>query len=332
MLLITSIHAIGYGVVFKSDMTTDLMLNIIGSVNSVAVNGFILLSAFFIRKGSNPVKIIKLETQLLIYGLVLLIVSIALKTFSLSVALKSLFPILSYHWWYPVNYIILLILSPYLIDFLATLNRKKHFVFITILIVIVQGYLQCNPLIGAEVFIGHSSHGLLWWIELFVIGDYLRKYGAHIKILPAMISFLISIFLIFAYSVFLPSISLLKYMHDVFQWNGFFSLVATVSLFIIFSRLNISIKAENKKLLWLNNKIVPAIFGVYLIQEHNGIREWLWNTVSIYKYNAFVIPLMIILVFLGLLLCSVVINELNLIVAKAISKSLEKLYYKGEYD
>jgi surface polysaccharide O-acyltransferase-like enzyme len=85
---------------------------------------------------------------------------------------------------------------------------------------------------------------------------------------------------------------------DFNSYNALLSLVLSVSSFITFLYLKIPSK---KWLVQTVSFLAPTTFGIYLIQEHNAVRDALWEFVNInqYAHSPWLFPMML-LVFLGL--------------------------------
>ena len=75
--------------------------------------------------------------------------------------------------------------------------------------------------------------------------------------------------------------------------------------FILF--LNIDIKLP-KKIAMPWNFIIRAVFGIYLIQEHNTVRDALWGWINIERWaTSPYLVLMVIAIFISLWLVAIIL-------------------------
>ena len=123
--------------------------------------------------------------------------------------------------------------------------------------------------------------GILWLIYMYLVGGYLRIYPPEIKNnILLIIGGLLIILLVF-YQYFKPRVAFLSNFGFLAE-DSIFSLSLSVILFLLFE----GIKSKSQGL----NKFITAVasssFGVYLIQEHCMVRNWLW--LEVVKSNTMV--------------------------------------------
>lgn len=308
MFLITTIHMINYaGLVVEvpGGHINYWLLNGIQVLQVFSISGFTMISAYYlVDKPFKINRILKFALSVIFYSIVLYLISMVLVKpgFSKVLTLKSFFPFLTYHYWYPVNYLFLLALAPFLNRLIGALTRKKLLLCIGVLTVICSVYFHVNPFVEAEIFLGHHTHNILWFILLYLIAGYLKHYDRkHPKLVDIGLLCLTGGMLlvlhvlknnIFGLTSTYPLI--LKFLDkiDLLSYNSVLSLLFAVSSFALFTQIKIT-PAK-----WLSKTMaftVPAVFVIYLFQEHNGIRDALWSFVNIAQWagSYWLVPVMI---------------------------------------
>lgn len=342
MFLITTIHIINYSgliSVVPSGHLNFWLLNGIQVLQVFSISGFTLISAYYlVDKPFKLNRIIKFMLTVIFFSVVIYLLAMILvrPAFSLILTAKSLFPFITYHYWYPVNYLFLLALSPFLNRLIGTLTQKKLLLGIGVLTVICSVYFHLNPFTETEIFLGHHTHNLLWFILLYVIAGYLKRYGVKCPKLMGAGAFCLSGCVLFglyavknnafglaeAYPVILKLLDKI----DLLSYNSILSLLFTVSSFILFTQLRITpAKWFSKGLVFT----VPAVFVIYLFQEHNGIRDALWAFVNIgaWAESYLLVPVMIGC-FMGVFAIAVVLHLLYRLCDKLVLSKVEGLLEK----
>lgn len=142
---------------------------------------FFMLSAWFLamekpdmRKSFRRAWIF--ERELLFYSIVLFIVTLVsvrsgLSDFThselLGLLFKSLFPFITYLWWYPASYIVFVLILPWLLEGLRALGRDKH-QKLALLMLLGFGVISVVPF--------DKRYSVLLFIYLFILVSYVRWY------------------------------------------------------------------------------------------------------------------------------------------------------------
>ena len=341
MFLITTVHIDGYSKLLR---VIDLghynfyLLNVLSVFQRFSITGFVLISAYFLVDSADTrKKIISFWLQLIFFSLTifLLVCGLDPAAFSMKYLFKSLFPVFSYHYWYPVSYLILLIFAPIINKFIKALSRKELLTTILLLGFFVSVFFHLNPCFDETVFIGHYSHSLILFLFLYLIAGYIRLHGVQRPTLLGPVLFLIcgvALFLLFTVKnianrgddaqagvvSFFQQVNLLSY-------NSLLPVLLAVSSFITF----LNLKATPPR--WLHSVVrflVPATFGVYLIQEHNVLRTAIWTRINIrqYAHSPWLLPMML-LIFLCLFAASLGIQLLYRLAHKLFLGKLEKALF-----
>ncbi len=328
MFLITSIHLDYTSIeMYIAEHSFDaITYDVLKIVQLIGVNGFIMISAYFLIESEfNWKRIVRFWFRLEFCTiLVFLCATTLIGSFSVKTALKSIFPITTQHYWYPVAYLILLLVFPLLNMIINGLNRKQHLALIITWFAFQALLLSANPMFDATAYYGYSTHSIIWFIQLYFIAGYLKKYDIRNKLLlgPIAFIFLVIVSLLFKkindkYSI--SALGTLSENMQLFECNGFFATLLTVSSFITFSML----KIKNNIIKKILSSFIPSSFFVYLIQEHESFRMILWNFVSRF-FNIICNPVVIsLIVFLLLSILALAINELYKIAYKIFISKIE---------
>lgn len=351
MFLITTIHMINYAGLVAEVPGGHLnywLLNGIQVLQVFSISGFTLISAYYlVDKPFKLNRIIKFALSVIFYSIVIYLVSLILVKPGASkvLLLKSFFPFLTYHYWYPVNYLFLLVLSPFLNRMIGALTRKKLLLCIGVLIAFCSVYFHVNPFVDAEIFLGHHTHNILWFILLYLVAGYLKHYERKHPKLMGIGLFCVTGCMLLALHVLknnifgLPSTHplVLKFLDkiDLLSYNSVLSLMFAVSSFVMFTQIKIT-PAK-----WLSKTMaftVPSVFVIYLFQEHNGIRDAWWSFVNITQWagSYWLVPVMIgwfavlfavaMVLYLLYRLCDkLFLSKLERLLEKLLDKLLHKL-------
>ena len=285
--LITTIHLFGYSDFLSIEdisLANFIVVGGISSANIVGTSGFVFITGYFLcTKGTqiNLRRIITFVLQLNFVSIAIFgVVGIVNKNFSLSLMIRSFFPILTQHFWYPFNYIVLLLMSPVLNIIVQKTTKNELRRIIILLVSIICVFLKINPFYNSSIFVGHYSHSFLWWGLLYLTAAYYRQYGVkHTRLCGVGLfsfSVIMGLLLIFGEKYF-PIISRFGLLEDysIIGW------LATTSSFIAFHQFKGKV---GNTVMRLMKYIVPATFIAYILQEHNSVRSMLWEAVNISQY------------------------------------------------
>ena len=261
-----------------------VLASFITAINRIGTSGFIFISGYYLSgKGTvhNIKKIVSFLLEINFFSVCILLASVVFtKQVSINVVIQSLMPIVTQHYWYPFNYVLLLLLYPYLNTLIGGLNKKAHLTLLLLLAGICCVYLKVDIFYTSSVFLGHSSHGFLWWVLLYFTAGYIQKYNVEYNSIWGIVFFAAcgiagTVFILLARQH--PLLNQLELADD----NSILGYCGTISLFLIFRNSRIIFGEKTKAIL---RYLVPATFTAYLFQEHNAVRSILWKTVNIEAY------------------------------------------------
>ena len=239
----------------------------------IGVNCFVLISGFFMiertqmrYKGVMRVWLITAFYPLLGYFIMTIINGDSL---SFQVILDYIEPIHSDRYWFVSQYLGLALLAPFLAKGVENLNKREY---LTLLLVLFGLFFEV-PLGGVYC----NGHSLCWFIFLFFLGGYLKRFGVPEIIINNIGKITLAIWLL----MLLLFTAANYYLN---RDNGLFTLMnvnnnnmrifLSLSVFVWFMKYPM-----NERCLSLISKTAPYVFGIYLIHEHPMIKERLWEVV-----------------------------------------------------
>lgn len=247
-----------------------------------AVNLYVLISGYFMVESKFTFKkLVVLWLQILFYSWV--IGAVCLATGLVGAEQKSLyelifiaFPVTSAHYWFATVYVILFAVSPFLNVCIAKMKRQQHKACIAVTVILFSVWNTVLPFTNAVT--DREGMDIAWFVCLYVIAAYIRKYPDCIK--RKKITYTIG-YIGFSTLVFLFGIGCVfaektigklgGYATMLYAYNSLAVLAAGLCLFACFTKVNISGKKIGKFI----NMLATATFGVYLIHEHRYLR-YLW--------------------------------------------------------
>ena len=246
----------------------------------VAVNVYVLISGYFLCESKFKwKKLLKLAIEVWFYSLIIgaIFFFTGIQRFNdLKTALNVFFPILTRSYWFISIYLIMYVLSPFLNKLINSFSKKEYQKFLITTSII---YLICNNLfIGTNLMDNTDGYGILWFMYLYFVSAYIRKYDfPKIKniyylcfyIILSIITFLSRYFII----NYLQVLNIFKDQSTIlYAYNSTTVFGASLFLFVFFK--NIKIKERCPNFIY---KVSLATFGVYLIHEHTFMRSYLFN-------------------------------------------------------
>lgn len=237
VLLHTTYSIFGYPDTFDRD---SFLVILFSSVSIYAVDVFILISGYF---GVKPKK--KSIVNLLFICFFAAVCKIIADSFSGTFDYHNLF-FLSRSNWYVVSYLGLLVLSPVLNTYIEHTSRWQ----LAGLIVAFYCYSVYFSVFPSKAGIEpgfHSGCSVIWFVEVYLIGRYLKLYGIpHFLLKHSALLLAVSVAAIFFGQVILAEIG---YGSRIPKWgaqNQPIVLLAALSMFTCFTKINIKSSFINR--------------------------------------------------------------------------------------
>lgn len=293
MLLITSLHLIGFNTAFNYNeaKANNFFILLLFFIAHIGVSSFMFISGYY---GIKPIfkSGFKLYFQTAFY-----FISLSLITYFIyHTGLKNIFWGLSPMagpWWFIKGYFIIYLLSFFINEGIQKISQKT---FLCILIV-YSLFIYTTLFLSADY--GSSLYILLY---IYLLGRYMNLYKIQIKhpiiiFLLFIISQICATYLI----IYLGKSNLYDFWHS--NYNPFITL-GSVSLFFIFFKYNF----YNK----IINSFSSKVLAVYLITEQSiEVRNYIINLFNLY-FN-FTSLSIILYAFFLLVICVIIDTIINVI-------------------
>jgi surface polysaccharide O-acyltransferase-like enzyme len=241
-----------------------------------SVNLYVMITGYFmIDRNISLRKVLSLELQVVFYlvGIYLILSGLHIVPFRWLALCKLFFPVTTMQYWFITAYIGLYLLIPFLNKFAQTASQQHYRLLLlisTLLLVILKSLYPNNG-----VLVG-NGHNLIWFLYLYLLAGYLRLFCQK----PVKKPFWLLLLYLGLSALQIPIQFLFARLHlDTYTTIGYnlnspLSLVKTVALFLFFKNIRIRGRVFNGFLRFLG----PLVLGVYLLQEHNDLRSYLWGT------------------------------------------------------
>lgn len=258
----------------NGDIVNSGVMLLFGAWGKTGINCFVLITGYFMCTSRFTLeKLSKLYLQIAFYALI--IYSIFCLTghemFHPFKLIWNLWPIKSIASDFISCFLLFYLFVPILNIFVNSLDKNRH-KYLMVLLIGIFSILPSIPIIKI------TFNYVTWFIALYVIASYIRKYGLFPKVSHNQWGFISLIMLVIG-SVSVLGMELVFKMgytpklHPYFfiaDSNKFLSLAIAVSSFMYFKDL----KIPHSRLI---NALGGATFGVLLIHANSdAMRHWLW--------------------------------------------------------
>lgn len=272
MFFVIILHICSYGGV--SDNIVQFTqrayaVDLLQAVAYCAVNCYALISGFVgIKSEPRYTNLVLLWMQGLTYSVIFSVVSvvIGINTFSPSLAIRSLFPIMTNRWWYLTKYVVLFLLMPILNLAIKNIPKKK---MLLVLILLGTLYMTSELVFRESVFDTAGGYSVTWLAFLYMVGAYVAFYDIPFKIRKwqALLLFIACTACTFLWKVVIEQVTLLymgsaKFGLWFYRYTSPTVLIAAIALLLLFAKMRISRAA-------LISVVSPLTFGVFLIHTNS---------------------------------------------------------------
>lgn len=249
----------------------------------VCVNLFVLISGYCLAQTKFKIsRLIRLWVETETYSIICVVVCKILGADISSIqVIKALMPFTTESYWFVTAYALLLCFAPFLNIAINNMNQKQHRLLIA-LVVIVFSIMPTFFVWERDLITTGMDYE--WFVALYIIASYIRKYGLKCNVRFALVGYVI-----FSFVTGLARIPLGVVSYRIvgsyilsglfFRYNSITVLVASVFLF--WALLNTDIK--NKMIQKAISNYAPLTFAVYLIHDNEFVRNILWSTLPMRK-------------------------------------------------
>ncbi|MCI5654987.1 acyltransferase [Candidatus Pseudoruminococcus sp.] len=196
--------------------------------------------------------------------------------------IKMFFPLLSKQWYFLTNYVIILLLSPFINKVLVEIDKKQFKILLGLLFVFLSIYPTISTMGGLKEIFSTTKvlpieygKSMISFLFMFIIGAYLKRFVAddeklHFKYLGYFVGLCIIDFSLYYFlgNVMLNKVGL--YNSAVFgQFSNPLVILESVSIFLFFRGFQFKSKVVNY--------IAGTTIGIYAIHEHPLMRGFIWS-------------------------------------------------------
>ncbi|MCD8098004.1 MAG: acyltransferase [Lachnospiraceae bacterium] len=243
------------------------------SFSVVHVNCFVMIGGYFaVGSEFRSARVLRFWRQVSFYALLIFALYGCLASVSLSDAVKALFPISAYNYWFASVYMGLLLLTPF-IGMLATRLTKAQYRWLLVCLTI---FFSVNHMIfRVNSYGSYSGRELPWFIFLALLAGYIRLHTEQKKkyFYCGLAGYVLSSLAILA-SVYLSVELGAEDISYFLNYNSPLALLSTACLFLAVKNM----PWKETRADGLIRKIAGAAFGVYLIHDNYLIRYLVWDT------------------------------------------------------
>lgn len=235
--------------------------------------------------------------------------------FAVYSVIKMFFPLLSKQWYFLTNYVIILLLSPFINKVLVEIDKKQFKILLGLLFVFLSIYPTISTMGGLKEIFSTTKvlpieygKSMISFLFMFIIGAYLKRFvkddeKLHFKYLGYFVGLCIIDFSLYYFlgNVMLNKVGL--YNGAVFgQFSNPFVILESVSIFLFFRGFQFKSRVINY--------IAGTTIGIYAIHEHPLMRGFIWSHNELGDpnlYNNFLgIMFIIATIFEIFIICSVI--------------------------
>lgn len=309
MIMIVVLHMNSHGGVLQNSTGyQSYIVQIVEAFCLVSVNVFVLISGYFlVDQNFRLSRLIFLLFEVFFYSWIIyggLCLS-GLVAFKPTEFIAVLFPVSFREYWFITSYVGMYLLSPILRWMVNRFNKWQHFMTIAVLLVITSFWHDLIPM--SFPFQVNDGYSLIWFVVVFLIAAYIKRYGLKIKRPLLVYAFSCGLmFLSWIIMDFIAShVQLIKELSlrgNFTSYCSILNILGSVSLFSYF------INREQN-----NGKRVIAFFspltlGVYLIHDNIRLRDFLWSLLPQELYGKPLFLLVFILTPIVVFICCTAID------------------------
>lgn len=284
------LHVCDYGKMHSASLSAgDLdgfLVEFVWSFCRAPVDIFIMITGYFMITSQFDIKKTTKRAGTTYGAMIFYSVAISLAYFILnpdkvsavSIA-KTIFPLTSKTWYFLSNYIIILLISPFINKMLTTLTKKQYLYFLGVIFAVMSVWSTLAGIDGlndifkiskiVDPYYGKSLGGFLL---CYFIGGYLRLFVPQVKNdnqkTNAKIRYMISFALLCITDLGLKY-TFEQYSKVFGMFNNPLVLLEGVCLILFFRDFKFTSKTVNT--------IAGTTLGIYAIHEHPYVRDWLWG-------------------------------------------------------
>ena len=282
MLMILTLHYFAQGQVLElTERSAGVTWYLVWAIEAfclVSVNLYMLISGYFLStKTYSWRRLLSFYATILFYTVVLTIICYSTGLAKVNFdSLTSTFPIVAGRGnWYVTVYVVVLTVSPLLNVVAQTLEKAVYRRLMYILFVLFS--LIPSVICWVDQFDLQKGYSVLWFVYLYLLAAYIRRFGVKIKIgfaLPMILSLVILPLVKYVIVIFFSSTAIEKAQYALYGYNAFPVFLASVAIFCLV--VNSDRRIKSKVLSAIIFYLGKTSFGVFFIHSFVLLREKLW--------------------------------------------------------
>lgn len=263
----------------------------IHAVCMTSVNLYVLISGYFLSRSKVSFKkVLVLWTSAFTWGLVVAVIDWANNGFWITpdYLVGLIFPISTRKYWFLTVYIALYLLAPFINKLINALSQRQHHSLIVLSIVLFSIMPSVIPYGGEDGIVGVNGIGgtnLVWFVVLYIIAAYIRKYsqqktGVAIVKYPAVSAIAIACILVFQWVTKCLDERVGfggSYGTWFYNYSSILSLIASLGFFKLVLSTRMNETPWKKKVIFF---LAQGTLGIYLFHEAPRMRLMLWPFVE----------------------------------------------------
>lgn len=286
-----------------------LIVRFIDSFACVAVNCYFLITGYFlVDKPLKLNKVFKIWKTVLFYTVTIWIVAIVLfnKGITLHNTIKSMFPIITEHYWFITVYIAMLFLAPILKVFLVNMSKKQYQYLLIILTIILTIIGNIYP--RSVVFNDITGINFITMLYVYIIGGYIKLHCSQVKTQKRkyLLGYIICGIITFIYSIITNSLASKNMIYQVYArkdmaYNSIWVVISSIMIFMYFKELKINSNLIQK----IVNTIHPLSLTVYIIHENIFLKGLTLNAYQYQQSLMYILYILLCLVAIYIVCCTI---------------------------
>jgi len=275
MLLIVCQHFLNHGGIYKNAGENVFLLHLINQLFAPSVNIFVLISGYFsLNSHFKWQKPVGLYLQVIFYLLLMPLVGAA---FGQEISPESFdyafMPIVRRVYWFFSAYLLLYFAMPFLNVLIKNISKTQH--GLLVIAAFAFGYLTRFGI--SSVLSLNGGYSFLWFILLYFVGAYLRKYPIKIKKPFILLIYLFTVAYGMLFKYYRGEGKLFTLISTSTNYQEPLVLLAAICLLLLFSGTGGANARVGRAISFLS----ASTFGVYLAHEAPSFRRFLYDGVFV---------------------------------------------------
>lgn len=270
-----STHGALRGDILGAPLYNAYFAKVLACGGKLGVDMFVLISSYFLSARTvRPSSLLITWLKTVFGGSLIFLVLTVLNLPVEGKFADAVLPVLRYNYWFVSCYLVLAILSPFLVVMLRGLGERRHRWLLVFLLVF---FSVCPTFLHLRDHVLMCFHTpMVWFVVLFVLGAYLRYYVQIEKVSRRKVVWVLLIATLAVLVWILICELVARFGHHTWKWqkirdmNSIFMVTISTCALVFFAQMRT----------WRNqwvNRIAACTFGVYLIHSNRSLNLIIWD-------------------------------------------------------